>query len=71
MNNPATIPVVLLGQGAYARAWPPGSTPRQDRETVCDLAKRVLERRRCGNPVSDYDAERLAQAILQVAGTDA
>ncbi len=60
-------PVVLLGQGVYAKAWPPDSTPRQDRETLRELAARVLDRCRQGAPVSDRDAEQLARAILQGA----
>lgn len=62
-----TSPVVLLGQGVYARTWPPNRDPRQDRETLRDLAARVLDRCRRGEPISDRDAERLARAVIEGA----
>lgn len=61
------VPVVLLGQGAYAKAWPPNSTSRQDRQTLHDLAARVLDRCRRGEPVNDRDAGQLARGILEGA----
>ena len=67
MNPANTTPVVLIGQGAYAKAWPSNGEPRQDRETLHDLAARVLDRCQRGEPVGDRDAERLARAVLQGA----
>lgn len=60
-----TTPVVLIGQGAYAKAWPADGTPRQDHQTLRELAVHVLERYRRGEPISDRDAERLARGILR------